>query len=61
MTPPLVTTLPDHHEIAAKLPADERPWFWMRLGRLLSRKPATTYQRCLALHIYLAGPRGGLS
>jgi len=51
MSPPLVTTLPDHYEMAAKLPAEERPWFFLRLGKLLCRKPPSTYQRCLALHI----------
>jgi hypothetical protein len=46
--PPLVTTLPDHHEIAAKLPAEERPWFFMRLGKLLARKPAIPNAHYLA-------------
>ena len=40
MTPPIHTTLPEHHEIAATLPAGERLWFWLRLGKLLFRKPA---------------------
>jgi hypothetical protein len=33
------------------------PW----LGRVLVRPQPTTYQRCLALHIYYAGPRSALS
>ncbi len=32
-------------------------WLWRWLGR---REP-TTYQRCLAIHIYFAGPRSALS
>jgi hypothetical protein len=33
------------------------PWF----GRVLVRPQPTTYQRCLAIHIYYAGPRSALS
>jgi len=31
------------------------------LGRWLSRREPTTYQRCLAIHIHFAGPRSALS
>jgi hypothetical protein len=31
------------------------------LGRVLVRPQPTTYQRCLAIHIYNAGPRSALS
>lgn len=31
------------------------------LGRWLGRRQPTTYQRCLAIHIYFAGPRSALS
>jgi hypothetical protein len=48
MSPPLFPTLPDHHEIAAKFPVEERPWFWMRLGKLLARKPAIPNAHLLA-------------
>jgi hypothetical protein len=43
--------LPDHREMLAKLPDEERPWFFMRLGKLLSRTPSSTGQKLLALHI----------
>jgi hypothetical protein len=33
------------------------PW----LGRVLVRRQPTAYQRCLAIHIYYAGPRSALS
>jgi hypothetical protein len=33
------------------------PW----LGRVLVRPQPTVYQRCLAIHIYYAGPRSALS
>jgi hypothetical protein len=33
------------------------PW----LGRVLVRQQPTAYQRCLAIHIYYAGPRSALS
>jgi hypothetical protein len=32
-------------------------WF----GRVLVRPQPTAYQRCLAIHIYYAGPRSALS
>jgi hypothetical protein len=52
---PLVTTLPEHHEIARRLPAEERLWWWMRLGKLLARRPEpSTFHRCLAVHIHNA-------
>jgi hypothetical protein len=31
------------------------------LRRLLGRAEPTTYQRCLAVHLHFASPRGGLS
>jgi hypothetical protein len=31
------------------------------LGRWLGQRQPTTYQRCLAIHIYYAGPRSALS
>ncbi len=31
------------------------------LGRWLGRREPTTYHRCLAIHIYFAGPRSALS
>jgi hypothetical protein len=31
------------------------------LRRLFSRPEPTTYQRCLAVHLHFASPRGGLS
>ena len=31
------------------------------LKRLLGRAEPTTYQRCLAVHLHFASPRGGLS
>jgi hypothetical protein len=31
------------------------------LRRLMRRKEPSTYQRCLALHMYFAGRRSGLS
>jgi hypothetical protein len=46
--PPLVTTLPEHHEIARRLPESERLWFWYRLGKLLARKPAIPNAHLLA-------------
>jgi hypothetical protein len=32
-----------------------------RLSRVFARKEPTAFQRCLAVHMYFAGPRGGLS
>jgi hypothetical protein len=31
------------------------------LSRVFARKEPTAFQRCLAVHMYFAGPRGGLS
>ena len=31
------------------------------LSRVFGRREPTTYQRCLAVHVFFAGPRGGLS
>lgn len=31
------------------------------VDRLLRRRQPTAFQRCLAVHIHFAGPRGGLS
>ena len=31
------------------------------LSRVFGRSEPTTYQRCLAVHLFFAGPRGGLS
>ena len=31
------------------------------LQRVFARKEPTAFQRCLAVHMYFAGPRGGLS
>jgi hypothetical protein len=31
------------------------------LKRVFARKEPSAYQRCLAVHMYFAGPRGGLS
>jgi hypothetical protein len=31
------------------------------LSRVFGRREPTTYQRCLAVHLFYAGPRGGLS
>ena len=36
------------------------PSVW-RVGRWFHRRPATLYQRCLALHIYDAGKRTALN
>ena len=33
----------------------------MKLTRALKRKPASTYQRCLAVHLHFSAPRGGMS
>jgi hypothetical protein len=43
--------LPDHREMLAKLPEEEKPWWLMRLGKLLSRTPPSTGQKLLAVHI----------
>jgi hypothetical protein len=45
---PLTHLLPEHYAVAAKLPAEERPWFFMRLGKLLARKPAIPNAHLLA-------------
>jgi hypothetical protein len=31
------------------------------LGRVFRRQEPSTFQRCLAIHIHFASPRGGLS
>jgi hypothetical protein len=38
-------------------PAAKAPLF----RRILGRAEPTTYQRCLAIHLHFASPRGGLS
>ena len=38
-------------------PAEARPL----LSRVFARKEPTAYQRCLAVHMFFASPRGGLS
>ena len=42
---------------AAEKPAEAGRWF----GALRRRAEPSTYQRCLAVHIHFASPRGGLS
>lgn len=46
-------------ERRAPMPTARQRNSW--LGRLLGRRQPTTYQRCLAIHIYFAGPRSALS
>jgi hypothetical protein len=38
-------------------PAEPKPL----LQRVFARKEPSVYQRCLAVHMYFASPRGGLS
>jgi hypothetical protein len=42
---------------APHAPTPRQNW----LGRLLHRREATVYQRCLAVHIHHAGPHSALS
>jgi len=43
---------------AGRKPARQAPGL---LRRLIGRKEPSTYQRCLAVHVYFAGRRGALS
>ena len=50
-------TRPAWQVSAMRRPVQQRPL----LRRIFGREEPTTYQRCLAVHMYFSGPRGGLS
>jgi hypothetical protein len=53
-----IFSLPRHRRRRARSMKRERSSL---LRRWLSRGEATTFQRCLAIHIHFAGPHSGLS